>query len=178
MVVANCGRQCMVVIVVANNSKGEDYCSQWSLCCNYWHQCCSSVVSWHQWSLTKIWEFLKGFWKVEVLIWWWVDYFWKEFWKAELLVDWCLYEDLMGVQSIWSSCESVERVLKCANLNFNFEWNEGFDKGWLKNSYLSNVTSISGNLKFIENFFQRSTTSLSTTSSNFGVLEVKLRFEV
>ena len=48
MVVANSGCQCMVVMVVANNSKEEDCCSQWSLCYSCWHQCCSSVVSWHQ----------------------------------------------------------------------------------------------------------------------------------
>ena len=37
-VVANCGCQCMVIRVVANNSKGGDCCSQWSLCCSCWHQ--------------------------------------------------------------------------------------------------------------------------------------------
>ena len=169
MVVANYGCQCMVIRVVANNSKGGDCCSQWSLYCSCWHQYCSSVVSWHQWSLTKIWEFLKGFWKAEVLIWWWVDYFWKEFWKAELLVDWCLYEDLMGVQSIWSSCESVERVLELSKLKFRFEWNFGFDRGWLKNLYLFDVTPILSDLKLIGKYIQRSTTFMLKTSSNSEV---------
>ena len=40
------------------------------------------------------------------------------------------------------------------------------------------MTSVLGDLKFIEKFFQRSTTSMLMTSSNSEVLEVELRFEV
>ena len=61
MVVANYGCQYMVIRVVANNSKGGDCCSHWSLCCSCWHQYYSGVVSWHQWSLTKIDKDLREF---------------------------------------------------------------------------------------------------------------------
>ena len=67
MVVANCGCQCMVIMVVANNSKRRDCCSRWSLCCSCWHQCCSSVVGTNE-AWQRIEKFWKDFWKAKVLI--------------------------------------------------------------------------------------------------------------
>ena len=68
--------------------------------------------------------------------------------------------------------------LKRASLNFNFERNEGFDKGWLKKLYLSDLTYVLDDLKFIGKLIQRSKTSMLMTSSNSEVLEIELRFEV
>ena len=88
------------------------------------------------------------------------------------MIIWWVFNQCGAVLNQWKV------FLKCANLNFNFEWNEGFDKGWLKNSYLSDVTFVLGDLKFIGKFFQRSTTFMLMISSNSRVLEVELRFEV
>ena len=175
MVVAKCGCQCMVVMVVSNNSKGGDCCSQWSLCCSCWHQCCSNVVSWHQ-SLKceKSVNFVKGWylksWFVERLI----NYDWKvwffcwigiDFWKAEL----CWYD-------AWRITR--ECIRGCCKVEFVFWKRWRLWQGWLKNLYLSNLTSIPNDLKFIRKFFQISTTSLLMISRNSNDFKGKLRFEV
>ena len=85
---------------------------------------------------------------------------------------------MMGVQSVWSSFESVESVFEAYKFEFNFEWNEGYDKDWLKNSYLPDLNFVPDDLKFIGKQIHRSTTSMLMTSSNSEVLEVKLMFEV
>ena len=72
----------------------------------------------------------------------------------------------------------MESVFEACKFEFNFEWNEGYDKGWLKNLYLSNLTSVLGDLKFIGKLIQRSTTSMLMTNSNSDNFKGKLRFEV
>ena len=132
-VVANCGCQCMVIRVVANNSKGGDCCSQcedWSLCCSCWHQ---------YWSICELAQFelidkvLRQFWDLKC----WFDdeepNFEKRYEKLISLMIWSLNVDLRYFPSLWISCGSVERVLKLFNLNFRFQQNFGFDSSWLKN---------------------------------------------
>ena len=48
----------------------------------------------------------------------------------------------------------------------------------MKNSYLSDLTSVLDDLKFIRKLIQRSTTSMLMTNSNSDDFEGKLRFEV
>ena len=93
-------------------------------------------------------------------------------------MDWCLYDNMIGVQSVWSNFESVKSVFEACKFEFNFEWNKGYNKGWLKNSYLSDLTFILDDLKFIGKLFQRSTTSMLMISSNSNDFKGKLRFEV
>ena len=137
-------------------------------------------VGTNQWSVQNqlilwnadVWnvDLLKGWivicWKAELclksLISCWIGI---DFWKAE----WCWYD-------AWRIIGECFR--RCCKFEFNSEWNEGYDKGWLKNSYLSDLTSVPDDLKFIGKFFKRSTTSMLMTSSNSEVLEVELRFEV
>ena len=76
-----------------------------------------------------------------------------DFWKFELLVDWCLYDDMMGVQSMWSIFELVESVFEVCKFEFQFEWVEGYDKSYWKNSYLPYLNSSLDDLKFIGKFF-------------------------
>ena len=128
-----------------------------------------AFVNWHQWRIDKFWESLNGFWKAELLISWWVCYFWIKVWKADLLVNWSLNEDLRCFPSVWSNWESVKRVLELSNLSFRFEWIFGFDMGWLKNLYLCDVTPVLGELKVIRKIFQRSTTFMLKISSNSEV---------
>ena len=68
--------------------------------------------------------------------------------------------------------------LKFANLNPTLNEMKVMIRFIEKNSYLSDLTSVLDNLKFIGKFFQRSTTSLLMTSSNSIDFEGELRFEV
>ena len=79
------------------------------------------------------WHVLRQFWDLKC----WFDdeepNFEKRYEKLISLMIWSLNEDLRCFPSLWSSCGSVERVLKLLNLNFRFQQNFGFDRGWLKN---------------------------------------------
>ena len=82
---------------------------------------------------------------------------------------------------MFNQCGAVLKQWKvffeACKFEFNFEWNKGYDKGWLKNLYLSNLTSVLGDLKFIGKLIQRSTTSMLMISSNFNDFGDELTFE-
>ena len=96
------------------------------------------------------------------------------FWKVELLMDWCLRH--LNCDDM-SNCWISDCIIEVCKFEFNFEWDEGYDKVYWKILYLSDLISISDDLKFIGKFFQRSTTSFLMTSSNSNDFEGELRFE-
>ena len=93
------------------------------------------------------------------------------------IVDGLMFERLNcdDMNSCWISGECIIEVW---NFEFNFEWVEGYNKVYWKNSYLSDLNAFLNDLKLIGNIFQRSTTSPLMTSSNSIDFEDELRFEV
>ena len=95
------------------------------------------------------------------------------------MIIWWVFNQCGAILNQWKVfLKRVESVFEACKFEFNFEWNEGYDKGWLKNLYLLDLTFVLGDLKFIRKIIQRSTTSMLITSLNFNNLDIKLRFEV